>query len=128
MRKSKSSEVRVVCILVMVAFTFFQEEGFRGEPFLFLRESTSSPSFCSTSLSPKSSPSPPCSGEMEAVFTDALSNSWTSSVFFALLGLGVSYVVYGLSMLDISIGSTGTRRSTNQSLVISSKSSSISLE
>jgi hypothetical protein len=37
MRKSKSSEVRIVCILVMVAFDFFWEEGFRGEPFLIFR-------------------------------------------------------------------------------------------
>jgi hypothetical protein len=127
MRKSKSSEVRKVCILVMVAFDFFHEEGFRGEPFLFFRGSTSSPCFCSNYFSSNSWPSPPCSGDMEVVFMDALSNSGTSSVLFVLLGLGVSYAVYRLSMSDISAGSAGIRRSADQSLVISSKSSSISL-
>jgi hypothetical protein len=42
MMKSKSSEVRTVCILVMVAFDFFQEEGFKGETFLFFKGLTSS--------------------------------------------------------------------------------------
>jgi hypothetical protein len=98
MRKSKSSEVRTVCILVMVAFDFFQEEGFGGEPFLFFKGSTSSPCFYSTSLSSNSSPSPPFSSDMEAFFTDTLSNSWTSLVFFVLLGLGVSCAIFGLSM------------------------------
>jgi hypothetical protein len=127
MRKSKSSRVRMVYILVMVAFAFFQEECFRGEPFLFFRGSTSSPCFYSTYLSPNSSPSPPYSCEMEAVFTDVLSNSWTSSVFFSPLGPGVSCIVSRLSMSDIFAGYARTRRSTDQSLVISSKSSSISL-
>jgi hypothetical protein len=127
MRNLKSSEVRTIYILVMVAFDFFREEGFRGKPFLFFRGSTSYPFFYSTYLSFNSSPSTPCSGDMEAVFTDALSNSWTSSVFFVLLISGVSYAIFGLSMFDISAESTGIRRSNNQSLVISSKSSSISL-
>jgi hypothetical protein len=70
LRKSKSSKVRTVCILVMVAFNFFQEEGFRGEPFLFFRGSNSSPCFYSTSFSSNSSPSPPHSGDMEEVFLD----------------------------------------------------------
>jgi hypothetical protein len=127
MNKFKSSEVRTVYILVMVAFDFFQEEGFKGEPFLFFRGSTSSPYFYSTSLSFKYSPSPPCSGDMEAVFTDVLSNSLTSSFFFILLGPGVSCAVYGLSMLDISARSARIKRSSNHSLVISSKSSFASL-
>jgi hypothetical protein len=75
MRKLKSSEVRTISILVMVAFDFFREEGFRGKPFIFFRGSTSSPLFCSNYLSFNSSPSPPFSGDMEAVFMDALSNS-----------------------------------------------------
>jgi hypothetical protein len=29
--KSKSSEVRIVCIFVIESFDFFQEEGFRGK-------------------------------------------------------------------------------------------------
>jgi hypothetical protein len=127
MRKLKSSEVRTVCIFVMVAFDFFQEEGFGGEPFLFFKGSTLSPFFYSTYLLFNSSPSPPCSGDMEAVFMDSLSISWTSSVFFVLLGPGVSYAVFGMSMLDISTGSTEIRRSNDQSLVISSKSSSVIL-
>jgi hypothetical protein len=97
----------MVCIFVMVAFDFFQKEGFGGEPFLFFRGSTSSPCFCSTSLSSNSSPSAPHSGDMEVVFMNALSNSWTSSVFFVLLGPGVSYVVSRLSMSDISTGTVG---------------------
>jgi hypothetical protein len=127
MRKSKSLEVRKTYILVMEAFNFFQEECFGGKPFLFFRGSTLSPFFCSTSLSSNSSPSPPYSGDMEAVFMDALSNPWTSSVFFILLGPGVSCAVYGLSMSDISAGLAGIRRSMNHSLVISSRSSSVSL-
>jgi hypothetical protein len=111
MRKLKSLEVRTVCILVTVAFDFFLEEGFRGEPFLFFRGSTLSPCSYLTSFSPNSSPSSPCSSEIETVFSDALSTLWTSSFFFAPLGTGVSHVVYGLSMSDISVGSAGIRRS-----------------
>jgi hypothetical protein len=71
----------MVCILVMVAFTFFREEGFSKETFLFFEGSSSSlggvtsPFFYSTSMPSISPPSPPCSAEMEAVFTDALSKS-----------------------------------------------------
>jgi hypothetical protein len=127
MRNLKSSKVRTVCILVMVAFDFFWEEGFRGKPLLFFRGSTSSPCFCSTSFSSKSSPSPPFFGDMKEVFTDVLSNSWTSSVFFVLLGSGVSCVVSRLSVSDISLGFAGMRRFTDQSFLISSKSSSVIL-
>jgi hypothetical protein len=127
MRKSNSLEVRMVCILVMVAFDFFWEDGLRGEPFLFFSGSTLYPCFCSTSFSFNSLPSPPCSGDMEVVFTNALSISWTSSVFFVLLGPGVSYTFYGLSMSDISTGFAGIRSFSDQSFVISSKSSFVSL-
>jgi hypothetical protein len=127
MRKLKLSEVRTICILVMESFDFFQEEGFGGKPFLLFKGSTSSPCFCLTSFSSNSLPSPPFFGDMEAVFTDALSNPWTSSVFFVLLGLCVSCAVYGMSMLDISVGLVGIRRSIDHSLVISSRSSSINL-
>jgi hypothetical protein len=101
----------MIYILVMVAFDFFQEEGFGGEPFLFFMGSTSSSCLCSTSFSFNSLPSPPCSGDMEIVFTDVLSISWTSSVFLVMLGLGVSCVVSGPLMSDISAGSVGIRRS-----------------
>jgi hypothetical protein len=93
MMKSKSSEVRIVCILVIVAFDLFQEEGFRGETFLFFKGSTlsmggvTSPGLCSNcTLSP-----PPRSGDMEAVFPEVLLKFWTSLVFFCLLVPGVFY-------------------------------------
>jgi hypothetical protein len=131
--KSKSSEVRVVSNLVLVAFHFFLEEGFRRKTFPFFEGSSSylggvtSPLFYSTSVPSISPPSPPFSAEMEAVFTDALSKSWTSSVLFILLGPGISIAVAGMLTLDISIRSDGTRRFTDHSLVISSKSSSVNL-
>jgi hypothetical protein len=121
----------VVFSLVTGAFDFFREEGFRGEPFLFFIISTSSLGLCSTSS--KSSPLPPCFGVMDVVLTDLLSTSWISSsffvcfVFFVLLGPGVFYAASGLSMSEISAGSTKIRRSANHSLVISSRSSSVSL-
>jgi hypothetical protein len=133
MMKSKSSGVRIVCNLVIFSFDFFQEEGFQGETFLFFEGSSfslgsvTSPLFCSASMPSIASPPPPCSGEMEAVFTNVLYKSWTSSIFFILLGLGVSNAVYGLYMSDISVGSAGIRRFTVHSLVISSNSSSVSL-
>jgi hypothetical protein len=40
--KSKSSNVREVHILVTGVLSFFLEEGFRGETFLFFDESSSS--------------------------------------------------------------------------------------
>jgi hypothetical protein len=79
--KSKSSEVRIVFIFVIESFDFFQEEGFGGETFLFFEGSSSSlggvtsPLFFSTYAPSISPPSPPCPGDMEAVFTDALSKS-----------------------------------------------------
>jgi hypothetical protein len=91
MMKSKSSEVRTIYILVMVAFYFFQEEGFKGKTFLFFNGSTSylyivtSLGLCSASTS---SP-PPQLGDMEAVFPEVLLKFWTSLVFFFLLVLGV---------------------------------------
>jgi hypothetical protein len=51
---------------------------------------------------------------MEAVFPKVLLKSWTSSVFFVLLGLGVSCTVSGMVGLDISAGSAGIRRSIDQ--------------
>jgi hypothetical protein len=130
--KSKSSNVRAVHILVTWVLGFFLEEDFRGEIFLFFDESSSSLSggtytFCCSVSVPSSS------GVMQAVLTDRLSTSWTSSVFFVifdffvLLGPGVSYAVPGLLMSDISAGSVETRRSTDHSLAISSRSSSVSL-
>jgi hypothetical protein len=79
--KSKSSGVRIVYNLVIVAFKFFWEEGFGGETFLFFDGSSSSlggvtlPFFCSAFVPSISSPSPPYSGEMEVFFTDVLSKS-----------------------------------------------------
>jgi cytochrome c biogenesis protein CcdA len=135
--KSKSSNVREVCILVTGVLGFFLKEYFRGETFLFFDESSSSLgggtlNFCCSVSVPYSS-SPSSSGVMEAILTDRLSTSWTSSVFFIvftffiLLGPSVSYAVLGLSMSDIYAGSAETRRSINHSLVISSRSSSVNL-
>jgi hypothetical protein len=89
--KSKSLEVRTVYILVMEAFDFFWEEGFRGETFLFFKGSTSSlGDFTSPSISLASTSSPPPrSGDMEEVFNEVMLKFWTSSVFFRLLVLGV---------------------------------------
>jgi hypothetical protein len=62
---------------------FFQEEGFGGDTFLFFKGSSSSLGgvtflfFCSTYFSfiSSTSPSPPCSGDMEAFFPEALLKS-----------------------------------------------------
>jgi hypothetical protein len=132
MMKSKSLVVSTIFILVMVALDFFREEGFRGETFLFFRGSFSyldgvtSPCFCSTPVLFISSSSPPQSCDIEVVFPKALLRSCTSSIFFVLLGSGVSCAVSRLSGLNISAGSAGIRRSIDQSLVISSRSSSVS--
>jgi hypothetical protein len=81
MMKLKSSNVRVVRILVTGVLVFFQEEDFKGETFRFFDESSSSlgggtsPFCCSISALLISSPSPPSSGEMDAVLTDVLSTS-----------------------------------------------------
>jgi hypothetical protein len=99
MMKSKSSTVSIVCILVKVALDLFQEEGFGVENFLFFRGSTSSvggvtsPYFFSSSFPfiSSTSSSPPWSGDTEEVFSDVLLKSWNSSIFFLLLGLGVSF-------------------------------------
>jgi hypothetical protein len=78
MMKSKSSEVRVVSNLVLVAFDFFLEEGFGGETFLFFEGfssclgSVTSPFFYSTFVPSISLPSPPFSGEIEVVFVEVL--------------------------------------------------------
>jgi hypothetical protein len=123
----------MVSNLVLVAFTFFRDEGFDGETFLFFEGYSSSlgsvtlPFFYSNSAPSISPPSPPFSTEMEVVFIDALSKSWTSSVFFIFLGLGVSCAASGLYKSDISAGFAGMRRFADQSLVISSKSTSVSL-
>jgi hypothetical protein len=77
---------------------FLREEGFVGETFLFFKGSASSlggvtfPFFFSSSFPfiSSTSSSPPRSGDTEVVFYDALLKSWTSSVFFLLLVLGVS--------------------------------------
>jgi hypothetical protein len=69
--KLKSSEVRIVYILVIEAFDFFREEGFGGETFIFFEGSSSSlggvtsPLFYSNSMPSISLPSPPCTGDME---------------------------------------------------------------
>jgi hypothetical protein len=135
--KSKSSNVRAFRILVTRVLGFFLEENFRGETFLFFDESSLSlgggtSTFCCLVSVPSSS-SPYSSGVMKAVLTDKLSTSWTSSVFFVvfaffvLLGPSVSYAITGLLMSDIYAGSAETRRSTDHSLVISSRSSSVIL-
>jgi hypothetical protein len=129
--KSKSSAVSKVFILAAVALDLFHEEGLYRDTYLFLKGSVSSldgvtsPFFCSTSFSFISSisSSPPHLGDMESIFPEVLLRSWTSSVFFIFLGLGVSCMVSGLSGPNISAGSTGMRRSVDQSLMISSRSS-----
>jgi hypothetical protein len=79
MMKLKSSNVRVVLILVTGVLGFFLEEDFRGETFLFFDESSSSlgsgtsPFYCSISMPYISSPSSPSSCVIEIVLTDALS-------------------------------------------------------
>jgi hypothetical protein len=133
MMKSKSSDVSTVFILVTVAFDFFREEVFGEETFLFFRgsmlsfDSITSPCFFSSPVPFISSSSPPRLGDIEAIFLEGLLRSWTYSVFFILLGLGVSRTIFGLLGSDISAGSAGMRRYVDQSLVISSRSSSVSL-
>jgi hypothetical protein len=108
MMNSKSLVVSTVCILVTVVLDFFQEECCGGETFLFFRGSVSSlgsvtlPFFYSVSFPfiSSTSSSPPQSGDIEELLPKALLKSWTSSVFFFLLGLCVSCslcVVSGLS-------------------------------
>jgi hypothetical protein len=143
MIKSKSSTMSIVYILVKVSLDFFQKVGFMGETFLFFKGSSSSagslggvtsPCFCWSSFLfvSSTSSSPPHSGDIEAVPSDALLNFWTSSVFFLLFGPGQSFassVVPGLSISlgsEISVGSAGMRSYVDQSLVISSRSSSMS--
>jgi hypothetical protein len=46
MMKSKSSSVRKIYILVLLAFDFFRDVGFVGETFLLLDGSMSSGGFC----------------------------------------------------------------------------------
>jgi hypothetical protein len=85
-------------------FDFFHDEGFYGEPFIFLDVSIPMMGFLSGVTSPCSylfsSPSssylytsspPPPSGESGVVSFDVLLNSCTSSFFFFLLLLGVPY-------------------------------------
>jgi hypothetical protein len=127
-RKLKSSGVSVVFILVIWVLGFFRKEGFRGETFLFFDKSSLSSSLYSTYSS-----LPSFSGVMDAVLIDLLSISYISSsffiflVFFILLGPGVYCVASRLSMSDNYARSTETRRSVDHSLVISSRSFSVSL-
>jgi hypothetical protein len=110
--KSKSSKVRAVCILVMVAFDFFRDEGFRGGTFLFFEGSSSSLGGV-TSLglySASTSSPPPRSGDMEAIFPEVLLKLWTSSVFFCSGVFYSLWVSFGLSISDISAGLAGIRR------------------
>jgi hypothetical protein len=130
---SKSSEVRVVSNLILVAFIFFLEEGFEGETFLFFEGSSSSLGdvtstfFCSTLVPSISPPSPPCSGEIEGVCVEVLWASWASSFFLVFLCPGVSYAASGLSTSESSVGSAGIRRFVDHSVVIYYNYSSISL-
>jgi hypothetical protein len=119
--------------MVPEALVFFLDEGFGGVIFLFLEGSSSSlggvtsPFLYSTSMPSSSSSLPPFVGEREAVFVDVLWISWTSTSFLVLRGHGVSDIASRLSTLDIFVGSIETRRSIDHSLVISSKSYSVSL-
>jgi hypothetical protein len=80
--KTKSSKVRIVYILFIEAFDLIREECFGGEgTFIFFEGSSSSlggvtsPLFYSTSMPSISLPSPPCTGDMEAVFVELLLTS-----------------------------------------------------
>jgi hypothetical protein len=129
----------------------FSNVGFLGETFLlldgsFIRWIASStrslggvtlPCFCLSSspslFSLSTSSSPPYPGDFEAVSSDSLLNYWTSTVFFLLLVPGVSFpsrVASGMPIIlgsDSSVRSAGIRSSIGQSLVVSSRSSSMSL-
>jgi hypothetical protein len=62
---------------------------------------SSEESFRAAMMKKSKKSSPPRSGDTEAVFPEALLKSWTSLVFFVLLGPGVSCsfcVVSGLSL------------------------------
>jgi hypothetical protein len=81
MMKLKSSNVRVVCILVTGVLAFFREEYFGCDTFHFFDKSSSSlgggtsPFYCSIFPPSISSPSAPSSGEMDVVLTYVLSTS-----------------------------------------------------
>jgi hypothetical protein len=146
MISSMSSTVSTVWNGGLVAFDFFCDEGFFGEPFLFLEVSASGRGYLGSGTSPffflSSPPSssslstsspPPSSGEFGVVSFDALLNSCTSSFFFFLLLLGASYSSRVTTRLSMRLGSdsyawsTSTRNYAGHSLVISSMSSSMSL-
>jgi hypothetical protein len=146
MMRSISSTVSTVSNGGLLARDFFHNEGFFGEPFLFLDVSISVRGFlggvtlpCSCFSSSPSSSSlstsspPPPSGESGVASSDALCVSCTSSFFFFFFFLGPSYsswVTTGLPMRSRSesyVCSTGTRNSTGHSFVIYSMSSSVSL-
>jgi hypothetical protein len=88
-----------------MAFDFFRDEGFVGEPFLFLDVSASGKGYLGSVTSPcfylssrtSSSSSlstlspPPPSGESSVVSFDAQLNFWASSFFFFMLLLDASY-------------------------------------
>jgi len=75
--KSKSSNVREVCILVIGVLGLFLEEDFRGETILFFNESSSSLGGGTSTfqVSVPYSLSPSSSGVMEVVLTDRFSTS-----------------------------------------------------
>jgi hypothetical protein len=145
MISSLSSTINIVWNGGLLAFDFFRDEDFVGEPFLFLdvsifvRGSLSSVTlscfllYSSPSSSYFYSSSPPPSSESNVVSFDALLHSCISYFFLFLLLLGASYssrVTIGLLMRsgsEIYSWSTSTRNSTGHSLVFSSMSSSMSL-
>jgi hypothetical protein len=91
MIKSKLSKVRTIFILVIEAFDFFWEEGFKGETFLLFEGSTSYLGGVTLLgfISASTSSSPPQSGDTEGVFPKVLIKFWTSLVLFCLLVPGV---------------------------------------
>jgi hypothetical protein len=142
--KSKSSTMSTFCIFGLLYLEFFCNEGFVGETFLFVDGSVSSGRFygvvtlpclsssCSFSFFFTSS-SPPPLGDSDGVSFDVLCTSCTSCFFFFLLLLGESYssrvtTVFPMRLgSDSSVGLVGIRSSTCQSLMISSRSSVVSL-
>jgi hypothetical protein len=104
MMRLMSSTVIIFCSLGLLAFEFFHDVGFVGETFLLLDVFASSRGFLGGVTSPcfflSSSPSfshlstsstPPLLGEFDAIFSDALFISCTSSFLFFLLLLGAPY-------------------------------------
>jgi len=131
-------------IFGLLDLDFFRKEGFVGETLLFLDGLVSSGRFCGGFTSPFlsyyyyfsslfTSLSPPPLGDWDVVSSDVLCISYTSYFFFFFLLLGKSYSSWVttefLMRYDsvISTRSAGIRSFAGYSLMISSRSSVVSL-